>query len=120
MTTPPPYTPAVVTGNFVFVSGQIGKDFENNTTAPSIEEQTNQTMKNLKSHLEANGSSLKSLIKTTIFLTDMGQYGIVNDIYASYLSEPYPARTCVAVKELPRVADVDLLIEVEAVATVEG
>jgi len=120
MTTPPPYSPVVVTGDLVFVAGQIGKDFAAGTTGASIEDQTHQTMKNLQAQLEANNSSLKNLIKTTIFLTDMGQYGVVNDIYASYLSEPYPARSCVAVKELPRVADVDLLVEIEAVATLNG
>lgn len=120
MTTPPPYSPVIVSGDFAFVAGQIGKDFSTGITDPSIEEQTHQVMRNLKAQLEANGSSMENLVKTTIFLTDMGQYGTVNEIYASYLSEPYPSRSCVAVRELPRVADVDLLVEIEAVATLKG
>lgn len=117
MSKPPPYSPVTIANDLVFVAGQVGKDFEAGTVSDSLEDQTHQALKNLRDHLEKNSSSMTNVVKTTIFLTDMGDYGVVNDIYASYFSEPYPSRSCVAVKELPRIADVDLVVEIEAIAT---
>lgn len=116
---PLPYSPARRAGNLLFTAGQIGRDPVSGHAKPGIEEQTHQAMKNLTTHLEANGCSLNDVVKFTIFLTDMGDYAALNEIYETYVSEPYPARTCVAVKELPRVADVDLIIEIEAIAEIK-
>ncbi len=115
---PLPYSPTRRSGNLLFSAGQIGRDPETGHAKPSIEDQTHQAMKNLSEHLENGGASLAGVIKTTVYLTDMGDYAKFNDVYASYFSEPYPARTCIAVKELPRVADVDLIVEIEAIAEI--
>ncbi len=116
----PPYSPARVAGNLVFSAGQIGKDPETLVVKPGLEPQMHQAMKNLKLHLENNGSSLEDIIKVTIFLTDMGDYAKCNEIYTEYVVEPYPARTAIGVKELPRVSDVELVVEVEAIAQVRN
>jgi 2-iminobutanoate/2-iminopropanoate deaminase len=119
MTKALPYSPARRVGNLVFTAGQIGRDPGTGVTESGIEAQTKQTMANLRTHLENNGSSLNSVVKITAYLADMDDYAAFNDIYETYFEEPYPARTCVAVKELPRVGDVPLVVEVEAIATAE-
>ena len=117
---PLPYSPARRVGNLIFTAGQIGRDPDTLKAEPGIEPQMHQVMKNLKYHLENNGSSLSEVIKVTIFLTHMDDYAKCNDVYSQYVDEPYPARTAVAVRELPRVADVDLVVEVEAVAEIKS
>ncbi len=117
---PLPYSPARRVGNLIFTAGQIGRDPDTLKAEPGIEPQMHQVMKNLKYHLENNGSSLSEVIKVTIFLTNMDDYAKCNDVYSQYVDEPYPARTAVAVRELPRVADVDLVVEVEAVAEIKS
>lgn len=115
-----PYSPARVVGDLVFTAGQIGRDPDTLVAEPGIEPQMHQAMKNLKFHLENNGSSLSDVIKVTIFLTNMDDYAKCNEIYSSYVVEPYPARTAVAVAELPRVSDVELVVEIEAVAQIRS
>lgn len=111
-----PYSQAVVVGNLVFCSGQIPLDPETGALVGSgIAEQTHRVCQNLKAVLEAAGASLESAVKTVCFLQDMADFAAFNEIYAQYFTEK-PARSCVAVKDLPKGA----LVEVEVVAQVEG
>ncbi len=116
MNKPLPYSPYIQAGDFVFTAGQIGRDPVTLEAKPGIEAQTRQTMENLKSHLSASGCSMDDVVKITAYLTSMDDYPAFNDVYETYFNEVFPARTCIAVSELPRVADVDLVVEIEAVA----
>lgn len=116
-----PYSPVKNSGVFSFISGQIGVNAETGRAEPDIAAQTVQAMENLKRLLENAGMSMRNLVKTTIFLTDMGDFQTVNGIYTQYFDSPRPARSCVGVKELPRVAgDVKLKIEIEAIAAISS
>ena len=109
-----PYSQAIVSGGLVFTSGQIAIDPETNTVqAADIAGQTEQVMKNLGAVLEAAGSSFEKAVKTTCFLADMGDFGTFNEIYGRYFTS-LPARSCVAVKTLPK----NVLIEVEVIAEI--
>lgn len=111
-----PYSQAVIVGNLVFCSGQIPLDPKTGVLAGSgIAEQTHRVCQNLKAVLEAAGASLESVVKTVCFLHDMADFAAFNQVYARYFTEK-PARSCVAVKDLPKGA----LVEVEVVAQVEG
>ncbi|MBM7095482.1 RidA family protein [Bacillus sp. H-16] len=110
-----PYSQAVTVNGFVYTSGQIGLDPETMEMVAGIEAQTHRVMKNVNAVLEASGTSLKQAVKLTIFLQDMNDFATVNEIYSSYLSEPYPARSAVEVAKLPKGA----LVEIEAVAIKE-
>lgn len=111
-----PYTPVRQAGNLYFVSGQVGVEPDSKTTPADIAGQTHQTLKNMAAALQAVGLHMDQVVKTTIYLTDMGDFPAVNDIYTGYFTEPRPARSTVAVVELPRVAgDVRLRIEMDAV-----
>ena len=111
-----PYSQAMVVGNLVFTSGQIPLDAENgNMVGENVTEQAHQVCRNLKAVLEAAGSSLENVVKTTCFLSDMGDFAAFNQVYAQYFTGN-PARSCVAVKTLPKGARV----EVEAVAEILG
>lgn len=96
----------------IFVSGQIGIDPINNTLREGIEEQTVQIFENLKTILKNNGSDLDHITKTTIFLTDINQFEMVNKIYSTYFSAKFPARSTIVVVELPNKA----AIEIECIA----
>lgn len=115
---PLPYSPARKVGDLIFTAGQVARDAQTFEISQGIEAQTRKCMENMKMHLENNGSSLEKVVKFTVYLTDMSDYAAMNDVYAEYVSDPYPARTCIAVKELPRLGDIDLIIEIEAIATV--
>ena len=111
-----PYSQAVKIGDFIYTSGQIaltpeGKD---DILKKDIEAQTKQVLTNLKNVLEAGGSSLEKVIKTTIFLADINDFSKVNSIYEEFFKSHKPARSTVAVKTLPKNA----LIEIEAIAIV--
>ena len=107
-----PYSQAIVSGNMVFTSGQIAIDpAANAVTATDIEGQTEQVMKNLGEVLKAAGSSFDKAVKTTCFLKNMSDFAAFNGIYGKYFTSK-PARSCVAVKELPK----DVLVEVEVIA----
>lgn len=109
-----PYSQAVVSNGFVFTSGQIAINPETNTVeAQDIEGQTEQIMRNLKEVLEEAGSSFDKAVKTTCFLTDMNDFAAFNEIYGRYFTS-LPARSCVAVKTLPK----NVLAEVEVIAEV--
>ena len=110
-----PYSQALVTGSLVFTSGQIPIDpATGNVEAEGIEAQTEQVMKNLTQVLTAAGSSCEKAVKTTCFLADMGDFAAFNAVYAKYFTGK-PARSCVAVKELPK----GVLVEVEVIAEAE-
>ena len=111
-----PYSQAIVAGNLVFTSGQIPLNPETGLLEGSnIAEQTHRVCQNLQAVLEAAGASLQSAVKTVCFLGDMADFAAFNEVYAQYFTEK-PARSCVAVKDLPKGA----LVEVEVVAQVEG
>lgn len=110
-----PYSQAVRAGGLLFVSGQIPLDpATGSVTDPDIAAQTHRVMQNLRAVLEAAGASLDSVVKTTIFLTDLSDFGIVNDVYGGYFTPPAPARATVQVARLPR----DVRIEIDAIAQV--
>ena len=112
-----PYSPVRVVGDVIYVSGQVGISPEAKTAEHDVISQTQQVMKNLKSALASVDLTLADIVKTTIYLRDMADFTEVNEIYSSYLSEPYPARACVEVSGLPRVCgDSELLVEIEAIA----
>ena len=108
-----PYSAAVKVGELIFTSGQIPADPATGELAPGgIAQQTEQSLKNLSAVLEAAGSGLDQVIKTTCFLTDMADFAAFNAAYGKYFSEHKPARSTVAVKALPKGA----LVEIECVA----
>ena len=108
-----PYSQAVICGNMVFTSGQIAiNPTSGNVEATTIEAQAEQVMKNLGEVLAAAGSSFEKAVKTTCFLVDMGDFAACNSVYANYFTTK-PARSCVAVKTLPK----NVLVEVEVIAT---
>ena len=107
-----PYSQAIKTNGLVFTSGQIAIDpATGNINGTTIEEQTEQVMNNLKNLLEASGSSLEKAVKTICFLADMSDFAAFNEIYGRYFTGK-PARSCVAVKTLPK----NVLCEVEVIA----
>ena len=107
-----PYSQAVVAGNLIFTSGQIPLNPESGVLEGNdIIEQTHRVCKNLDAVLTAAGGSLQSAVKTVCFLADIGDFAAFNEVYAQYFTEK-PARSCVAVKELPK----GVLVEVEVVA----
>ncbi|NLY17542.1 MAG: RidA family protein [Clostridiaceae bacterium] len=108
-----PYSQGIDTGMFIFSSGQIPINPSSGEVAgENIEEQTRQVLDNLKNVLLTGGSDLSKVIKTTVFIKDMNHFSKVNEIYAQYFSEPYPASSCIEVSRLPW----DVLIEIAAVA----
>ena len=110
-----PYSQAQKVGNFVFTSGQIPiNPATGNIEAEGITEQTEQVCKNLAAVLEAGGTSLTNVVKTTCFLAEMSDFAAFNEVYAKYFTGK-PARSCVAVKTLPK----NVLCEVEAIAVIE-
>jgi len=110
-----PYSQAVRAENMVYTAGQIGFDPATmELVSGGIETETRQVLNNLKAVLEAAGSGLEYVIKTTVFLRDMGDFPKMNAIYAEYFPENPPARSTVAVKTLPK----DVALEIEAVALV--
>jgi len=110
-----PYSQAVRADGLVFTAGQIGLDPSTmEMVAGGVEEQTRQVLTNLKSVLEAAGSSLGRVVKTTVFLTDMANFAAMNAIYAEFYPDEPPARSAVAAAGLPKGA----LVEIEAVALV--
>lgn len=111
-----PYSQAIIAGDLVFVAGQIGLDVATNDFVPGgVVEQTRQCIENLRVILEAAGSGLDLLVKTTVFLADMDDFAAMNGVYAELLPAPPPARSTIQVARLPR----DARVEIEAVALIE-
>jgi 2-iminobutanoate/2-iminopropanoate deaminase len=103
-----PYSQALRFGGLLFVSGQIPLTPEGALVSGGIEEQTHQVLRNLKAILEAGGASLRDVLQTTCYLTDLSEFQRFNDVYAQYFQEPYPARVTVGVAALPRGARVEI------------
>ena len=106
-----PYSQGFIAGGFVYTSGQIPVNPADGTVPEGITAQTEQSCKNVGAILEAAGSSLEQVFKTTCFLADMGDFAAFNEVYAKYFTSK-PARSCVAVKDLPK----GVLCEIEAIA----
>lgn len=107
-----PYSQAVEVGNLVIASGQLPINPATGEMPTGIEEQAHQSLKNVKAILEAAGTGIENVVKTTVFLADMNDFAAMNAVYAQYFSDPYPARSAVAVKTLPKNA----LVEIEVIA----
>jgi 2-iminobutanoate/2-iminopropanoate deaminase len=107
-----PYSQGIRAGQFVFTAGQVGADPATGTLADGVAAQADRALRNLTAILDAAGSSLDRVVKTTIFLVDVADFATVNEVYATHFSGPYPARSTVAVKALPK----DALVEIEAIA----
>ena len=108
-----PYSQAIQVGNLVFASGQIPIDpATGNFVAGGVREQARQSLTNVKAILDEAGLTLGNVVKTTVFLADMNDFADVNAVYAEFFAEPYPARSAVAVKTLPKGA----LVEIEVIA----
>lgn len=108
-----PYSAGVRTGNLIFSAGQLGIDsLTGEFVSDEVVEQTRQALKNMKAILEAGGSALENVIKTTVFLRDMNDFAAMNAVYAEFFSEDFPARSAVQVARLPK----DAAVEIEAVA----
>ena len=110
-----PYSQGMVSGRLVFTSGQIPLDPKSGViVGETIEEQSEQALKNLQAVLEAGGAALSTVVKTTCFLSDMSDFAAFNAVYARFFTGDCPARSCVAVKTLPK----GVKVEVEAIAEV--
>ena len=108
-----PYSQAIEAGGFVFASGQLPIDPATNQFAEGgVKEQTRQSLTNARNVLESAGLGLSNVVKTTVFLSDMENFAAMNEVYAEFFKEPYPARSAFAVKTLPK----DALVEVECIA----
>ena len=107
-----PYSQAQIVGNLVFCSGQIPIIPETGDIADGLEAQANQVFRNIAALLEAAGTDIGRVVKTTVFIRHMDDFAAVNAIYAQYFTEPYPARSCVEVSHLPK----DVLLECEVIA----
>jgi 2-iminobutanoate/2-iminopropanoate deaminase len=110
-----PYSQAIQVGNLVYTSGQIPIDPATGTFVEGgIKEQTRQSILNVKAILEEVGLTMANVVKTTVFMADMNDFADMNGVYAEFFTEPFPARSAVAVKTLPKNA----LVEIEVVAEV--
>ena len=110
-----PYSQAIKVGGLVFASGQLPIDMMTGQFPEGIKEQTRASLTNAAAILKEAGSDLSRVVKTTVFLSDMDNFAAMNEVYAEFFSQPYPARSAVAVKTLPKNA----LVEIECVATTE-
>ena len=108
-----PYSQAIQVGNLIYTSGQIPIDPATGVFAEGgIKEQTRQSLTNVKAILEEVGLTMSNVVKTTVFMADMNDFADMNSVYAEFFTEPYPARSAVAVKTLPKGA----LVEIEVIA----
>lgn len=107
-----PYSAGIATGELVFLSGQLGLDPQTGKLAEGVVEQAKQSLANIGALLESQGLSYDNVVKTTVLLADIADFAQVNEVYASCFSEPYPARSCFAVKDIPMGG----LVEIEVVA----
>lgn len=106
-----PYSQAIDTGTMIYTSGQLGMT-PDGTLPATVEEQAAQSLSNVKAILEAAGSGMDKVVKTTVFLKDMNDFAVMNGIYATFFTQPFPARSAVQVARLPK----DALVEIEVVA----
>ncbi len=109
-----PYSQGIIDGDRIFVSGQGPVDPDSgDVVSEDIKEQTAKTLDNVEAVLEAADSSLDDIVKATVFVTDMANYADVNEVYAEYMNEPFPARSAVEVADLP----IDIGVEIEVIAS---
>lgn len=106
-----PYSQAIEAGGFVFTSGVIPVNPQTGEIKESIEEQARQAFTNLTNLIEASGAYVSQVVKTTVFIKEMNDFAKINEIYAEFFKEPFPARSCVEVARLPK----DVKLEIEAV-----
>lgn len=106
-----PYSQAVVVGNLLFTSGQIPINPQTGEIPSGVEAQARQALTNVKNLIEASGASIENTVKTSVFIKDMNDFAKINEIYAEFFTEPYPARSCVEVARLPK----DVLLEIETI-----
>lgn len=112
-----PYSQGLIDGDRIFVSGQGPVSPESGEVESNdVADQTAQTLDNVAAILEAADASLDDVVKTTVFLTDMGDYDSMNDVYAEYMSQPYPTRSAIGVADLP----IDIKVEIEVIAGRNG
>ena len=108
-----PYSQAIVANGFLFTSGMVPIDpATNQLVEGDITVQAKQAISNLKNLIEASGSSCDKVVKTTVFIKEMNDFGAINEVYATFFNGAYPARSCVEVARLPK----DVMLEVEAIA----
>ena len=110
-----PYSQGIVCGKMLFTSGQIPIIPETGELAEGLEAQAHQVFKNIKNLVEAAGAKMDNVIKTTVFIKDMNDFAKINEIYATYFTEPFPARSCVEVARLPK----DVSLEVETIVELD-
>ena len=110
-----PYSAGIRAGNTVYVSGQLPADPATGAFPEGLEAQTRQSLSNLKAILEAEGLSMANVVKTTVLLSDIANFGAMNGVYAEFFTAPYPARAAFQVAALPKAA----LVEIEAIAVAE-
>ena len=111
-----PYSPAVKVGNMLFLSGSIPLDpVSGQLVEGGIKEQTTRVLENIKGLLAAAGTDFNHVVRTTVFMVDLGEFAAMNEIYASYFSAPYPARSTVQVVKLPR----EVRVEIDVIAVLE-
>ena len=103
-----PYSQAIDLGNMVFLSGQIPIDPATGAMPESVEAQAKQVLTNIPNILAEAGLTMANVVKTTVFLSDLGDFAKVNEVYASFFAEPYPARSCVQVAAIPKGAKVEI------------
>lgn len=110
-----PYSQAVRKGNLLITSGQLPIDMKTGAFPEGIEDQTRASLANCKAIIEAAGASMADVIKTTVFLSDMNNFGAMNEVYKTFFAGDYPARSAVEVARLPK----DALVEIECITIVE-
>ena len=110
-----PYSQAIEVGGLVFASGQLPIDPNTGTFPEGIKAQTRQALTNAQEILKAAGTDMKHVVKTTVLLADIADFAAMNEVYAEFFTEPYPARSAFAVKSVPKGA----LVEIECIATKE-
>ena len=110
-----PYSQANIVGNFVFTSGMVPINPADNSIPADVKAQAAQSLNNIKAVLEAAGSSMDKVFKTTVFIKNMNDFAQINEVYATFFDGNYPSRSCVEVARLPK----DVLVEIEAIATLD-
>lgn len=108
-----PYSQGIITGDTLYTSGQIPVDPATGNIPETVEEQAHQVFKNISNLLAEAGASMSQVVKTTVFIKNMDDFAKINEVYAQYFTQPYPARSCVEVAKLPK----DVLLEVEAITS---
>lgn len=107
-----PYSQGIKIGELVYTSGQIPVDPATGNVSNDVKEQTRQSLNNVKAILEAAGTTMDKVVKTTVFIKDMNDFANINEVYAEFFTQPYPSRSCVEVARLPK----DVKVEIEVIA----